>query len=168
MGAAGLAPAELPFVESYDAFFRHEYRGLVALAYSLSGSLPVAEDLAQEALLVAFRRWDEVAQRDRPAAWVRRVCANLSTSFVRRRAAELRALVRTGPTAEGTAGTDDAFWAEVRRLPRRQAQCVALRYVYGCPVSEIAAVLGCSEGSVKQHLARAKDRLAQRMTEGAT
>ena len=80
----------------------------------------------------------------------------------------MRALVRTGPACGGAAGPDEAFWAEVRRLPRRQAQCIALRYVYGCPVTEVADVLGCSEGSVKQHLARAKDRLARRLTEGAT
>ena len=166
--AAGPAPAVLPLVETYEAFFRHEYGGLVALAYGLSGSLPAAEDLAQEALLVTYRRWDEVARLDLPSAWVRRVCANLATSWLRRRAAEMRALVRTGPAGGGAAGPDEAFWAEVRRLPRRQAQCIALRYVYGCPVTEVADVLGCSEGSVKQHLARARDRLAPRLTEGAT
>jgi RNA polymerase sigma-70 factor (ECF subfamily) len=57
----------------------------------------------------------------------------------------------------------DAFWDHVRRLPRRQAQVVALRYVYDLEVADIARTLGCSEGSVKVHLSRARHTLATRL-----
>ena len=55
----------------------------------------------------------------------------------------------------------DAFWSEVRRLPRRQAQTVALAYVYGMSVAEIAATLEVSPGTVKTHLSRGRAALAQ-------
>jgi RNA polymerase sigma-70 factor (ECF subfamily) len=54
-------------------------------------------------------------------------------------------------------------WAEVRRLPRRQAQVVALRYVLDLELREIADVLGCSVGAVKTHLNRARQTLALRV-----
>lgn len=57
----------------------------------------------------------------------------------------------------------ETFWAEVRRLPRRQAQSIALFYVYDLGVAEIARTLGCSEGSVKVHLSRGRAALASRL-----
>ena len=44
-------------------------------------------------------------------------------------------------------------------------QCVALRYVCGYTVAEIAVVLGCADGTVKAHLARARSTLAERLGE---
>ena len=59
----------------------------------------------------------------------------------------------------------DAFWAEVRGLPRRQAQAVALAYVYEMGVADIAATLGVAEGTVKTHLFRGRAALAVRLGE---
>ena len=53
----------------------------------------------------------------------------------------------------------EEFWSAVRALPPRQAQSAALRYVYDMPVAEIAATLGTSEGTIKQHLSRARHAL---------
>ena len=155
-------------VESFDAFYAREYSSLVAMAFALTGSRAHAEDVAQEAMLTAYRRWDDVSRLDVPAAWVRRVCANTATSLVRRRVVEARALVRLRSRPVVVAEldeTDGAFWSEVRRLPRRQAQCVALRYVYGCSVADIAGILGCAEGTVKSQLWNARARLAERLGE---
>ena len=72
------------------------------------------------------------------------------------------------PTSDAGTVDDEAFWAHVRRLPRRQAQCIALRYVYGCSVAEIAEILTFTAGTVKQHLARAKARLQTDLGEVAS
>ena len=170
-GAAPMADDDLTLVfhvESFDAFYAREYASLVAMAHALTGSRAQAEEVAQEAMLTAYRRWDDVSRLDVPATWVRRVCANTATSLVRRRVVEARALLRLRSRPVVVAEldeTDGAFWAEVRRLPRRQAQCVALRYVYGCPVAEIAAILGCADGTVKSQLWHARARLAERLGE---
>jgi RNA polymerase sigma factor (sigma-70 family) len=164
-----------PVVEkspSFDAFYLGEIGRLVSLATGLCGRAQ-AEDVAQEAMLVTFRRWHEVGQRDHPAAFARRVCANLAVSAFRRRLVEARALVRLtdrswvrsvdgGDAADPAEDDDREFWAHVGALPRRQAQAVALRYVYGLPVAEIADTLGISEGSAKVHLHRGRQHLAAR------
>jgi RNA polymerase sigma-70 factor, ECF subfamily len=70
--------------DSYERFFLREYRGVVELAYALSGNRAGAEDIAQEAFLRAHRDWQRVGRYQYPGAWVRRVAANLATSAVRR------------------------------------------------------------------------------------
>jgi RNA polymerase sigma-70 factor (ECF subfamily) len=152
----------------FDEFYAAELPRLVALARGLCPA-HLAEDVAQEAMLVAYRRWREIAELERPDLWVRRTCANLAVSQFRRRMVELRVTARLAgrrqPPAE-LSETGEEFWAAVRTLPHRQAQAAALRYVYDMPVAEIASTLDVSEGTVKQHLSRARFALA--ITLGAT
>ena len=44
-------------VERFEAFYAREFEAVAALAVALSGSRIVAEDLAQEAFLAAYREW---------------------------------------------------------------------------------------------------------------
>ena len=148
----------------FDEFYLAEVTRLVALARSLAGAA-VAEDIAQEAMLVAFRRWHEVGDLQRPDLWVRRTCANMAVSQFRRRVAELRATTRLAgrrdaPAPDPMSDRAEEFWAAVRALPQRQAQAAALRFVYDMPIAEIAEALSCSPGAVKQHLSRARHALA--------
>ncbi len=148
--------------EPFETFYRRELPRLVALARALCGSA-IADDVAQEAMLAAYRKWDAIAGYDKPEAWVRRVCVNLATSHLRRRAVEARAMVRLSNRRELPAlhVDNEVFWTEVRRLPRRQAQAAALRYVYDLSVADIAATLGITEGSAKVHLGRGRQALAR-------
>jgi RNA polymerase sigma-70 factor (ECF subfamily) len=148
----------------FDEFFRAEYRRVVALASVLCGRTGVAEELAQDAFVSAYRHWERVAQYDDPAAWVRRVVVNLATSTLRRRARETRAVARlAGRRAAESArlpAVDDEFWCAVRDLPRRQAQCVALRYLEDRSITDIAAVLGIAPATVRVHLHSGRVALA--------
>jgi RNA polymerase sigma-70 factor (ECF subfamily) len=158
-------PTRLALAEgrSFEDFYRAEVTGLVVLARALAPR-GLAEDVAQEAMLVAFRRWSEIRELANPEAYVRRTCANLAVSQVRRRLAEVRAVGRaTQRDAVVPAGEHDDFWGLVRSLPRRQAQVVALHYVFDLSVADVAHTLEVSEGSVKVHLSRARHALAQRL-----
>jgi hypothetical protein len=66
---AGRAPAS---GVTFEAFARRERRPLVAFAWSLTGDLGRAEDLAQDALEAAWQVWDRVGGYDKPGAWARR------------------------------------------------------------------------------------------------
>jgi len=152
----------LPEVVSYAAFFRREYSGLVSLAWGLTGSRETAEDVAQEALLALHKHWGDLAHIENPTAYVRRTCANLAVSWVRRRIREAKTLVRLEgmrPPVSAVDDDTDAFWAAVRRLPRRQAQVVAMFYGYDLGIDEVAEVLQMAPGTVKVHLHRARTSL---------
>ena len=156
----------LPEVMSFSAIFRAEYRGLVAIAWGLTGSRDTAEDMAQEALLSLHRRLERGESIENPAAYVRRSCSNLSVSWVRRKMAETRALLRIGApqgSAPASDAENEAFWFEVRRLPRRQAQVVALFYGYDMSVADLAVTLEISTGTAKTHLSRGRKALAARL-----
>ena len=148
----------------FEEFYRAELAGLVALARGLCPSA-VAEDIAQEAMLVAYRRWSQVRELDHPEAYLRRTCANMAVSQFRRRLAEVRAFGRSRPQPEALSDPDhEAFWDLVRGLPRRQAQVVALHYLYDLSVADVAATLELSQGSVKVHLSRARQTLGRQLT----
>ena len=147
---------------SFEGFYQREYRAMLGIALALAPDTAAAEDLVQEAFISAHRRWDRVSQYDSPKAWVRRVLINRATSMRRRLSAELRALSRVGPpqpaAPDFSAETSDV-WKEVHRLPRRQQQAIALHYVGQLSMTEIADVMGCSQGAVKSHLHRARETL---------
>lgn len=139
---------------------------MIGLAYALSGSRVAAEDLAQEAFLVAHKQWEKVGRYEKPEAWVRRVVANMSVSLFRRKVREARALSKMrGIDAYLPAlpAEDEEFWRQVRALPKRQAQVIALHYLEDRSVLDIAEILECAEGTVKAHLHKGRARLAQRL-----
>lgn len=58
---------------------------------------------------------------------------------------------------------DEAFWSEVRALPKRQAQAIALHYLEDRSIADIAEILECAEGTVKVHLFKGRSRLSERL-----
>jgi RNA polymerase sigma factor (sigma-70 family) len=162
-GGVAMAADVVPEIESFDSFYARETPRLAALARSMCGQV-AADDLAQEAMIVAYRSWSQVGGYDQPAAWVRRVCLNLAGSWLRRRAAESRALQRLGRLEDRYTDPDDEIvLSALRRLPRRQAQAMTLRCLYDLPLTEIASALDCSAGTVKVHLSRARTTLRSGM-----
>jgi RNA polymerase sigma-70 factor, ECF subfamily len=150
--------------EGFEAFYVREYHAVVRLAYALSGSRLVAEDIAQDAFLRAFRDWHRIRH---PSAWVRKVAVRRAGRTVQRRLLEARAVARLvagrGPLVTELPEPDAEVWRAVRALPRRQAQVIALRYVTDAPVAEIARTLGLAEGTVKAQLHRGRQALATRL-----
>jgi RNA polymerase sigma-70 factor (ECF subfamily) len=161
------APRVVRLPGRFEHFYLEEYPGVVKLVYALSGSRAGAEDIAQEAFLRAYQQWERVGSYEHQAAWVRRVAANLATSWLRRRLLEARAMARLAgrrePVLEPLPADQADFGRALRALPRRQAQAVALFYVEDLSIPQIAAVLGCAEGTVKAHLAKARHSLAKRL-----
>jgi RNA polymerase sigma-70 factor (ECF subfamily) len=152
---------------SFEDLYLKDYQAVVGLAFALSGSRWLAEDLAQEAFLAAHRNWPRISAYDQPGAWVRRVVANLSVSAFRRRSVEAKALVRMAlgnrhPLPE-LSPEDDEFWHAVRSLPRRQSQVMALHYLEDLPVAEVAGILDMAPGTVKKHLFDGRRELARRL-----
>ncbi|MET0697831.1 MAG: sigma-70 family RNA polymerase sigma factor [Acidimicrobiia bacterium] len=154
-----------PFVRDFDQFYLENYRSVVALVYTLTGSRHGAEDIAQDAFLRAHRQWREVSGYERQDGWVRVVAMNLARSRLRRIGAETRALGRvaglTRTTFPELEPHNERFWQAVRDLPRRQREVVALHYLEDRPVADVAEILGVAESTIKNSLAQGRRTLAR-------
>ena len=152
--------------DDFEAFFVASAPSLRRLAHARTGDWSTAEDLVQEVLADAVRRWDRVGNYDDPVAWARRAVLNRSVSRWRSRGRERRAILRLGgrraPVVEHEPSfADEALWAELRALPERQQEVVLLLWFEDLSVAEVAATLGCGPETVRTHWRRARARLAE-------
>ncbi|MDP9344023.1 MAG: sigma-70 family RNA polymerase sigma factor [Actinomycetota bacterium] len=137
----------------FERFYEREAQSVFGAVFLLCRDATLAEDATQEAFARVFARWDRLGTQPWAGGWVMTTALNVARRGLRRR--HLR--VEAGPNPEHS--TDVDLWAVVRRLPRRQQHTVVLRYRMDLPVREIAEILGCREGTVRTHLARARDSL---------
>jgi RNA polymerase sigma factor (sigma-70 family) len=145
----------------FERLFRRELEPLVRTAYGIVGDWEVAKELAADGFVALLRHWPKVATYDSPGSWLRRVVIRDAARARRRNHRHIPVSSATEPGA--TEGL--AVRAAVLRLPVRQRAVVVLHYLDDLPVSEVAAVLGCSEGTVKTHLHRARRSLAAALGE---
>jgi RNA polymerase sigma factor (sigma-70 family) len=108
---------------------------------------------------------------ENPLTYLRATVMNLARSRMRRRLVARRRVepaVRPAMSAEEhtllLADQQEVLDA-VRALPRRQRECLVLRYYLDLSETEIASTLGISNGSVKSHSSRGLAALAQRLEE---
>jgi RNA polymerase sigma-70 factor (sigma-E family) len=160
-----------PREELLEEVFAEHYGGLCRLAALLLDDRSAAEEVVQEAFLRTFSSWWRLREPERAQWYVRAAVVNLCRSRLRRRHHEEAGnRVSWDDPAEGPeARSDDAIVVleAVRGLPRRQRETVVLRYYADLSERDVAAVLGCSVGTVKSQLARARVSLAQRLASEA-
>jgi len=151
------------------ALFTAEASRLVSLARFFVEDRTAAEDLVQEAFIRLSRSTHRIRDPERAAAYLRSIVINLARDHNRRGLVSLRhrpPAVVDEPSAEETAAARESrteVVAALRELPRRQRDCLALRYYLELPVEEIAATLGLSPNSVKTHLQRGLRSLALKL-----
>jgi RNA polymerase sigma-70 factor (sigma-E family) len=170
--AAGVgAPALVDAVSATDRLFRERYGELVGLAGLLLADRGAAEEVVQEAFARFHLSRHRIADPDREVAYLRSIVCNLARARLRRLRVERR--LRPAPRLE-VAPTPDVALAQHRRdvvaealagLPRRQRECVVLRYWLDLSEREIAETLGIAGGSVKSHLHRGLAALEGRLEE---
>jgi RNA polymerase sigma factor (sigma-70 family) len=119
-----------------------------------------AEEVTQEAFLKLLENWRKVSSYEQPEAWVRRIAIRIA---VRRASREHERTTRERRARQPAAATEpDLDLADaIATLAPRQRAAVVLHYYEDLPVLEVARVLSVSESTVKQHLLRARARLAE-------
>ena len=145
---------------SLEALFRQSYRLIVQALTLASGDQAAAEDATQEAFAQAWARWGRISRYDNPGAWVRRVAINKLRNAHRSRLRGEAAVQRMSyEVAPAPSEPESDLVLGLQRLPNRQRLCAVLYYVDGLSTAEVAQAMGISQGSVSQHLNRARTAL---------
>ncbi|MFO0735489.1 MAG: sigma-70 family RNA polymerase sigma factor [Labilithrix sp.] len=153
--------------EDMGPLFRREAAKLLAALTRALGvhSLPLAEDVVQDALIRALETWKVHGVPENPGAWLMRVAKNRAIDVVRRdrRSASLDELAE--PAEELVPAPDDElrmmFSCCHPKVPAEAQIALILSVLSGFGVSEIAAAFLAKESAVEKRLARAKAALAE-------
>jgi RNA polymerase sigma-70 factor (sigma-E family) len=149
----------------FSAYFAARFQRLRGLAYLLCGDWHRADDLAQLAFVRLASSWHRLRDPGAVDAYAR-TCLLRSYLSDQRRAwrrresatAEVPDLAGSPDTAEAAADRVTVVRA-LAQVPPRQRAVLVCRYYEGLDVAATAALLGCSEGTVKSQTARGLDGL---------
>ena len=144
--------------EFHDFFERH-HAELARLAWLLTGDAEAADDLAADALVALWQRWDRMREAEEPLAYARGVVANMAKERIRSATRERRRIALFWSRAQHhVQGPDVAAVVDVRaaldRLPFRKRACVVLRHAFDLSEKETALALGISVGAVKSQTSK--------------
>jgi RNA polymerase sigma-70 factor (ECF subfamily) len=163
--------------EAFGQLYDHYQPSVYRFLYYRVGSVALAEDLTSETFVRALRsistfRW----QGKDFGAWLMTIARNLATDNAKSGRSRLEVVTEDmtlhdssteGPeNAVLAAVTHEAVLRALRELPDEQQECLVLRFLQSRSISETAALLGRSEGAVKQLQLRAVRNLAKRLPEG--
>jgi RNA polymerase sigma-70 factor (ECF subfamily) len=150
---------------AFEEFFLAEHERLFQALLLLTGDRFEADDLAQEALLRAYERWDRVGSMESSAGYVYRTALNLHRSRLRKlvvRARRVFAPVSVEDVSGPVAASHDVRRA-LARLPRGQREALILVEWLGLSSDEAGRVLGIDASSVRGRLHRGRASLRELM-----
>jgi RNA polymerase sigma-70 factor (sigma-E family) len=151
--------------QGFEDYVRARGDALRRFAYLLCGDRHLGEDLVQEVLIKAYRRWSRI-EADDPDAYLRTALVRSHVSWLRRRSSGERPRWET-KADEGRSTPDfadqhasrDDLWARLDGLTRAQRAVLVLRYYEDLDDRQIAEVLRCAMSTVRVHAARGLARL---------
>lgn len=136
---------------------------LLRFATVVTGSPHQAEDVVQDVLVKAHRRWDYISGLDHPEAYLRRMIVHDHISWRRKWARMVPSPIEVIDTSAADPADrivrHDELVEAVRSLPRKQRAAVALRFYADQTDAEIAEILGCRVSTVRSQIARALAKL---------
>ncbi|MGW2189917.1 RNA polymerase sigma factor [Streptomyces sp. NPDC001719] len=154
-----------------EAVWRVESARLIAGLTRIVRDLGIAEELAQDALVIALEKWPESGVPDNPGAWLMATAKHRAIDLIRRNETYARKLALLGQdletewqAPEPAAIEDDllrlVFVACHPVLSTQARVALTLRLLGGLTTSEIARAFLASEPAVAQRIVRAKRSLA--------
>ncbi|MEM9354241.1 MAG: sigma-70 family RNA polymerase sigma factor [Planctomycetota bacterium] len=160
----------------FETLVRENEGCLTAYLRALVRDPGLVDDLFQETLITAWRRFGDFDQSQPLGPWLRGIAFNLVRNAARKRARdflvvgdEVAALVEDAvaqiDSAEGDTWRERLRTLEdcVSQLPERSRQLIADRYEAGCSADAISAKNGTRPATVRKQLQRAREALAECM-----
>jgi len=153
---------------AFGELVRRHGSGVRGLLRRMGADHALADDIAQDAFLVAYERVAEFRGEGAYAGWVKRIAARL---YLKRKAREAKAALGREPAEpEESSGHGEALAVgrmdldeALKALTPAEQLCVSLCYGAGLSHSEAAAALETPLGTVKSHVKRGLDKLRSRL-----
>lgn len=129
------------------------------------------EDAFQQALLTIWKRWDRILVHPNPQALILHICINAAHDMLRHRVRrhrwvetnEIREDIPDSSPSAVQRISDREQYSQLRQalghLSRNQGRAILMLVVEEMTYSEIAALMGCREATVRKHVARARTKL---------
>jgi RNA polymerase sigma-70 factor (ECF subfamily) len=161
------------FGQLYDRYHVAVYR----FVHYRVGSVALAEDLTSETFFRALRSMGSFRWQGRDfGAWLMTIARNLTTDHFKAGRTRLEHPTEDMSLHDGAtegpepavlaALTNEALLTALKELPHEQQECLVMRFLQGLSIAETAAVLGRSDGAVKQLQLRGVRGLAKLLPEG--
>lgn len=163
---------------AFEALVLRYETPLRKLVYGYVLNWQVAEDVAQDAFLLAYRKLGDLGESAAFKSWLYRIAINRAHDELRRSARWGRRLDRNVgeealaelPAAGAESAVESrllrrALVRELARLPKSQRTAVVLKDVAGMKYVEIAELLGCPIGTAQIRVHRGRQKLRRRLDE---
>ena len=155
---------------AYDYLTRKYMKRVMSIAWGITRNAADAEDLAQEAFVKAYQSIDRFRRGEPFGPWIYRIVTNLSLDLMKHRT-KFRDVELSGeePAARRDAAELPAVTSQIagrideaiQTLPEMQRLVVRLFLVEEFGHTEIAAMTGLSEGTVRSHLSLGRKKLRE-------
>jgi RNA polymerase sigma-70 factor (ECF subfamily) len=164
--------------EAFGMLFDHYHGSVYRFLFHRTRSTTLAEDLTSETFFRALRSMSSFRWQGKDfGAWLMTIARNLCMDHFKAGRTRLEMTtedmgLHDDSTTEGpedavlTSLTNEVLLEALTELPAEQRDCLVMRFLQGMSISETAAVLGRSDGAVKQLQLRGVRNLAKLMPEG--
>lgn len=132
-----------------EELFRRHREPMVRLAYLLTGSQAIAEEVTQDAFLQA---WPRLGGVEHPSAYLRAIVVNLCRRHHRRADVERRHT--PAPPGPALPPDMDETWQVLWRLGAGQRTALVLRFYEDLDVASVARATGCREPAARSLIHR--------------
>jgi RNA polymerase sigma factor (sigma-70 family) len=162
------AGADQSEVRDFDRFYLETYRLVRNIVHARAQDWALAEDVANEALAIAYRKWDDLAGHPNPTGFIVITARRVLSKVLRQRATMVlsqRPPPEPQPIRDPRDASVDPADVAVQRtaifqalqvLPPDQRECFVLHYILDHPIREIAELLQVPENTVKTRLRAAR------------
>lgn len=159
-------------IQAMEAIYKHFNRPLFNLVYRYTYNSEMAEDLLQDIFLKVFSHLHDIRNEETFVGWIYRIAVNTCYSYLRRKKSQLQ---RTIPLDEvegkiegETYKSGDEIMKKslddaIQNLPDKMKSNFLLHDVQGFKHKEISQMLGCSVGTSKSQLFKARMKIREHL-----